>query len=540
MTPVAHWRRPQTGRSAVYSNKGLVSTSHPLASSTGVNILKRGGSACDAAIAMAAVLNVVEPFSTGIGGDTFALIHVPGESSPRAINGSGYAPKSLSYYQLTEEQGFTQMPLRGPTPITVPGALSAWQTIHNEFGRLPWEEIFQPAIHYAQEGFPVSPVVAQVWHELVPILKAHEGAVQTYLREKNQSPRAGDIWKQPALASTLQQIAKEGSLVFYKGDIASRIEEFMQQEGGYLQAADLAHFQAQWTTPISLELYDHQLWEHGPNSQGIVTLMILAIVENLEIHRYRVNSAKYLHCLIEATKIAFSDAFTYLADPEWMDSNWKRLLSRDYGQRQAAIINLNRALDTLPTPFPLIGEDTIYLTAVDRDGQAISLINSLFFGFGSGIVDPQTGIAFQNRGAGFSLVEGHPNQYESGKRPFHTIIPAMITSPDGDLIYSYGVMGGHHQPQGQAQVFLNLIIHGMDPQEAIETPRFHHDQFSNTVAIESPIGTETRTELRKRGHRMVSEIGTNFGGGQIIQRNPRSNVCCAGSDPRKDGQAQGV
>jgi gamma-glutamyltranspeptidase/glutathione hydrolase len=488
---------------------------------------------------MASVLNVVEPFSTGIGGDAFALIHVPGESRPRAINGSGFAPRSLSYHQLTEELGFTQIPLRGPIPITVPGALSAWQTIHNKFGRLSWEEVLQPAIHYARDGFPVSPVISQVWHDLIPVLRSHPGAAQTYLSENGQSPRAGDIWKQPALATTLTQISKEGSDVFYKGDIAIRTEEFMQQEGSYLQASDLDSFQAQWTDPISTVAYDTQLWEHGPNGQGLVTLLVLAIVEALEIHKYPINSAKYLHCLIEAKKLAFADAFAYVADPEWMDSNWKRLLSPDYAQGRAAIIEMGQVHKAQVNPYPLLGEDTVYLTAIDRNGMAISFINSLFYGFGSGVVDPQTGIAFQNRGAGFTLVKDHPNQYEPGKRPFHTIIPALITTLDGELLYSYGVMGGHHQPQGQAQVFLNLIVHNMDPQEAIETPRFHHDQFFNTVALESPINTETRLKLRKQGHQIVSEIGANFGGGQIIQRHPKSNVYCAGSDPRKDGQAQG-
>ncbi|MFW9855241.1 MAG: gamma-glutamyltransferase [Candidatus Thorarchaeota archaeon] len=539
MTPVIHWRRPQTGRSAVYSKNGLVSSSHPLASSAGIDVLKVGGSACDAAIAMASVLNVVEPFSTGIGGDAFALIHIPDEPRPRAINGSGFAPKNLSYQQLTEELELPQIPVRGPLPITVPGAVSAWQAIHDNYGRLPWEDILEPAIRYAQEGFPVSPVIAHVWKDQVPVLRSHEGAARTYLTHKQQSPQAGEIWKQPALANTLMKIAKEGSTVFYNGEIAFRIEEFIQQEGGYLQEADLSNYEAEWTDPISLELYDNLLWEHGPNGQGLTTLLILAIVEELEIHQYPVNSAKYLHCLIEAKKLAFSDAFAYIADPKWMDPNWKMLLSRDYAHTRASIIEMDCVQKTTSLPYPLLGEDTVYLTVVDGEGYAISFINSLFDAFGSGLVDPQTGIAFQNRGACFNLIKNHPNQYEPSKRPFHTIIPAMITSLDGELLYSYGVMGGHHQPQGQAQVYLNLVLHKMNPQQAIETPRFHHDQYTDTVAIESPVNVETRLELRNRGHRIVDEVGANFGGGQIIHCDPKSKVYCAGSDPRKDGQAQG-
>ena len=535
---VNFWRRPKSGRSAIHAKNGISASSQPLATSAGLKILQAGGSACDAAISMAAVLNVVEPFSTGIGGDAFALLYIPGESSPKAINGSGYSPRELSYDFLVNEKQLQYMPLTGVLPITVPGALSMWEILHEEYGKLPWKDILQPAIQYARKGFPVSPVIAQVWNELTPKLLMHEGAKKTYLVNEEHAPVSGEIFKQESLASTFDLIAKEGASVFYKGSIADRIEEFMQNEEGFLKSSDLKDYKAEWTKPISREIYNTILWEHGPNGQGIVTLMILAIAEELDIGRYNLNSAEYLHCLIEAKKLAFTDAFAYITDPEWMTFPLSKFLSEDYAQMRASQINPLKAITRNPLPIDS-GSDTIYLTTADSEGYAVSFINSLFYGFGSGIVDPKTGIAFQNRGGGFSLQKGHPNQYEPQKRPYHTIIPAMITDTESRLLYSFGVMGGHHQPQGQAQVFLNLILHGLDPQEAMSCPRFHHDQTSNTVAIEEPITLGVRSSLRRKNHHIVDCVGINFGGGQIIKHNLLSESYSAGSDPRKDGQAQG-
>ncbi|MFW9904622.1 MAG: gamma-glutamyltransferase [Candidatus Thorarchaeota archaeon] len=535
---VKFWRRPSSGRSAVHSCNGMVASSQPLASQTGIRILKAGGNACDASIAMAAVLNVVEPFSTGIGGDAFALLYIPGEKKPISINGSGYAPEGLTYNYLVDELNLVQMPIMGVLPITVPGAISAWEMIHEAYGNLPWEDVFQPAIKYAQEGFPVSPVIAQVWNELVPKLLKHEGAKKTYLINEQRAPRAGEIFKQKALASTFKTIAKHGSSTFYKGELSNRIIEFLQREGGFIKTSDLELFKAEWTKPISREIYSNIVWEHGPNGQGLVTLLILSILEELDIARYPQNSVDYFHYFLEAKKLAFSDAFAYLADLDYMTIPLSNFLSEEYAQIHASQINPRYAMKSIPAPLQM-GNDTVYLTAADKDGMVISFINSLFYGFGSGIVDPETGIAFQNRGTGFSLVKGHPNQYLPKKRPFHTIIPAMITSPDYELLYSFGVMGGHHQPQGQAQVFLNLILHEMDPQEAVDCPRFHHDQTTNTVAFEVPIGIKIRSELRKRGHHIVDSVGVNFGGGQIIQHDLSTDCYIGGSDPRKDGQVQG-
>ena len=535
---VKFWRRPHSGRSAVHACNGMVASSQPLASHTGIQILQAGGNACDAIVAMAAVLNIVEPFSTGIGGDAFALLFLPGEERPISINGSGYSPEGLTYNYLVDELSLVQMPNTGVLPITVPGALSAWEMIHETYGNLPWEEILKPAIKYAQDGFPVSPVIAQVWNELVPKLLKHEGAKKTYLINEERAPRAGEIFKQNPLASTFKKIAKQGASTFYKGELASRIVEFLQREEGFLKTSDLENFTAEWTTPISREIYNNIIWEHGPNGQGLVTLLILSILEELDIARYPHNSVDYLHYLIEAKKLAFADAFAYLADPEYMTIPLSKLLSEEYAQIHASQINPRFAMKSIPAPLQM-GNDTVYLTAADKGGMVISFINSLFYGFGSGVVDPETGIAFQNRGAGFSLTKNHPNQYLPKKRPFHTIIPAMITSPEHELLYSFGVMGGHHQPQGQAQVFLNLILNGMDPQEAIDCPRFQHDQTTNTVAFEEPIGIKIRSELRKRGHNILDSVGVNFGGGQIIRCDLSTGCYVGGSDPRKDGQVQG-
>ena len=535
---VKFWRRPSAGRSAIHAKNGLVASSQPLASSAGIKMLKAGGNACDAVIAMAAVLNVVEPFSTGIGGDAFALLHVPGENQPIGINGSGFSPRKLSYDALVSENKLSEIPLTGILPITVPGAVSVWGLIHEKFGLLSWEEVLGPAIEYANSGFPVSPLIAQVWNELVPKLKLHEGASRTYLIDEERAPRPGEMFTQEKLGTTFQKLAKHGYEFFYKGDLANRTIKFLQGEGSVIDIPDLNDFSAEWTKPISKVIYDHQLWEHGPNGQGLVTLQILAIAEELDIARYPLNSAKYLHFLIEAKKLAFSDAFAYIADPDSMTVKVSDFLSDRYAHTRASQINPRKALNKLPYTLDM-GEDTVYLTAIDKEGFAISFINSLYYGFGSGIVDPITGIAFQNRGAGFTLKKGHPNQYEPHKRPYHTIIPAMITSPStNQLLHSFGVMGGHHQPIGQSQVFLNLVLHGMDPQDAINCPRFHHEQNSNLVAFEEPIPLQVKAQLRGMAHNVRDSVGMNFGGGQIISVSENGSYM-GGSDPRKDGQAQG-
>ena len=535
---VNFWRRPLSGRSAIYAKNGIVASSQPLASSVGLEILKKGGNAVDASIAMAAMLNVVEPFSTGIGGDAFALIYIPGEKKPLAINGSGYSPQSLSYEYLAEELGLKSMPLTGFLPITVPGALSLWDMIHEKLGKLPWETILTPAVYYARNGFAVSPVISQVWRELVPKLFLNKGASKIYLINQNRAPSTGEIFKQPNLAKTLEKIAEEGSRVFYEGELAQKIIKYFEEGGGFLKSSDLADFKAEWTKPISKEFFDHVLWEHGPNGQGLITLMILSIAEECDIGQYSHNSVDYIHCLLEAKKLAFADAFANIADPESMKVSAEDYLTEKYAQTRSSQINPIQAMKNPPNPLNM-GEDTIYLTAADSDGIVISFINSLFYGFGSGIVDPETGIAFQNRGAGFSLEKDHSNQYEPRKRPFHTIIPALVTNSKNDFLYSFGVMGGHHQPQGQAQVFLNMVLFDMDPQSAIESPRFNHEQFSNVVGLEAPIPISIRMKLREKGHNIVDCVGMNFGGGQIIKNDPEIAVYIAGSDPRKDGQAQG-
>ena len=366
----------------------------------------------------------------------------------------------------------------------------------------------------------------------------HEGFRRTYLIDETRAPKVGELFYQPQLGQTLQDLAKYGSDGFYKGNLANRTIEFLQNEGSKISASDFSEYSAEWTEPISQEIYNNILWEHGPNGQGLVALQILTIAEEYDIAAYPLNSPEYLHCLIEAKKLAFSDAYAYLADPHSMTVEISEFLDDKYAQSRSSQINPRKAIENLPSILKL-GTDTVYLTAIDSDGMAISFINSLYEGFGSGIVDPETGIAFQNRGAGFTLQKNHPNQYQPRKRPFHTIIPAMVTDPvSGILKYSFGVMGGHHQPQGHAQVFLNLVLHGMNPQEAISTPRFHHNKNLNVISVEQPISINVRKTLRKMGHNIIDSVGVNFGGGQIIQVTEHGSYI-GGSDPRKDGQAQG-
>ncbi|MCK4848633.1 MAG: gamma-glutamyltransferase, partial [Candidatus Heimdallarchaeota archaeon] len=336
---VNFWRRPFSGRSAVHAKNGMVASSQPLATSTGLQILQAGGNACDAIVATAAVLNVVEPFSTGIGGDAFALLHIPGEKRPLAINGSGYSFKNLSYDHLVNEEGLKEIPLTGVLPITVPGALSMWAIMHDKYGVLDWKDVLTPAINYAKFGFPVSPVIAQVWGELVPKLMQHEGSKKNYLIENERSPREGEIFKQRALAKTFEIIANDGKDAFYRGEISNRIVNFLQKEGSRITSSDLVDFSAEWTEPISQDIYDHILWEHGPNGQGLVTLQILAIAEEYDIAQYPLNSVNYLHCLIEAKKLAFSDAYAYLSDPVSMKVNVAEFLNDSYAQIRASQIN---------------------------------------------------------------------------------------------------------------------------------------------------------------------------------------------------------
>lgn len=530
---VNFWRRSKSGRSSVVANN-IVATSQPLASQAGIQMMMQGGNAVDAAVAAAAVLNVVEPYSTGIGGDAFALLYIPDEKKPIAINGSGSAPQDLSYAYLTEELELAEIPVRGILPITVPGAVSMWGKLLDEYGNLSMDEVLAPAIMYAEDGFHASPVISQVWQEIEKSLTTYSGLSSVYY----PAPSVGQKVKNTALAETFKRIALDGSDEFYKGDTASQMVEFLQKEGGFLSEKDLNNFEAEWTEPISKELYGYNLWEHGPNGQGLIVQLLLSIAQELDIGSYAYNSAEYIHLLVEAKKMAFTDGLHYICDPKTNEVPIDYLLSEEYSMKRASQISPNHALQSYPSPINM-GEDTVYLATADNEGMSISFINSLFYGFGSAMVDPSTGVAFQCRGAGFSLAKNHPNQYEPGKRPYHTIIPGMITDEHDELAYSFGVMGGHHQPQGQAQVFLNLIIQDMDPQTALSAPRFHHEQRINTLAVESPIDISVKTALRKLGHAIVPDIGTNFGGGQIIMNDKKNGCYVAGSSPRKDGCANG-
>lgn len=527
---VKFWRRPLSGRSAIVA-KNVVATSQPLAVNAGLDIMKKGGNAVDAAVAVSSVLNVVEPYSTGIGGDAFALLSIPGEKEPIAINGSGFSPENLTLKYLTEELNLTEMPLSGVLPITVPGTVSAWEKLIEKYGNLSLDEILKPAIHYAENGFHVSPLIAQVWKLFNKFESDYPNLAKVYL----PAPKVGDLAKNVNLAETFKIIGKEGAAAFYKGDISNNIVEFMEKNKGFISNKDLSNYEAEWTKPISKEIFGHKLWQHGPNGQGLITILILALAETLKINSFKRDSSEYLHRLVESKKMAFIDGENYICDPKFNEIPIDELLSEKYPKERILDFS-SQALDKYPNSINF-GEDTVYATTADSSGMAVSLINSLFYGFGSFMVDKNTGICFQNRGAGFSF--SGKNIYEPKKRPFHTIIPAMITDMDNQLEYSFGVMGGHHQPQGQAQVYLNLIVHGLDPQEAISAPRFHHNQKENILSIEEPLYELIGKQLQQKGHQIVEPKGVNFGGGQIIKFDKRNNCFIAGSDPRKDGQASG-
>ncbi len=494
--------------------------------------MREGGNAVDAAVAAAAVLDVVEPFSTGCGGDAFALVHVPGRDSPLAFNGSG---RSGSLFELEDllERGWTEMPLRGGVPVTVPGALHLWYTLSKEYGRLEFSEVLAPAIRYAREGFPVSPLVAQYWDLLVPVLQNDEA--RRVFAIDGRAPVMGEVMRNPDLAQTFETVAREGIEAFYAGEIAQQIVDTVQQHGGSITVEDLERHATVQTAPVSVPYGDVEVFEHPPNGQGFAALIMLRMMSEFELSRLVPRDPGRLHIMIEAKKLAYADLYQHNCDPEFHRIPLDRLLSADYVRERASLIDMDSAMTPPSSGIPL-GDDTVYLATADGSGMAVSFINSLYTGFGSGLVVPGTGIKLQNRGALFSLDPSHPNCYAPRKRPFHTIIPGALYR-EGDLYGVFGIMGGAHQAQAHAQFVSNLVDYRMTPQEALEFPRFHHDQKNNTVAIESGIPSYVQGLLRRKGHRLVHETMSGFGGGQAIMR--LDEVWMTGSDHRKDGQAAG-
>ena len=526
------------GRSTVYAPNGAIATSQPLATAAGLAVLERGGNAIDAAVTAAAVLNVVEPMMTGAGGDLFALLWSAKEKKLVGLNGSGRSGSLISR-DLLIQRGHRTMPSSGPESITVPGALAAWNDLLVKYGTITLAEALGPAIKLAEEGFPLSPVVANDWLILGGVLKKDEGARATYL-VGDQIPVTGDWITNRDLAATFRIVAKDGVGAFYGGSLGARVAKRIQNLGGFITVADLAAHHSDWVTPMSAPFKGYRLYELPPNGQGIAALEMLRILEPFDLKSMGHNSAPYLHHLIEAKKLAFADLERFVGDPAAMKTPAEHLLSDGFiAERRSRLDPAKAMTRTEPGPALTAGE-TIYLTAADQSGNMVSLINSLAGGFGSGVVVPGTGLALQNRGAGFTLTEGLPNTIAPRKRPFHTIIPAFVTKVDASGAespwMSYGVMGGAMQPQGHVQVLLNLLVFGMDLQEALDQARFRHLSGSR-VALEWPIGGSVRTELRAMGHEVVDLIPSSAGGAQAIRKLARGYA--AASDPRKDGMAAG-
>jgi gamma-glutamyltranspeptidase/glutathione hydrolase len=530
-TPV----RFESRRSNVLARHGLVATSQPLAAMAGLRVLVDGGNAADAAVTVAAMLNVVEPMSTGIGGDCFALAYDARDRQVTALNGSGRAPAAFT---LAEAQrlDLREVPLTGPLPVTVPGTISGWAALLTRFGTLSLAECLAPAIRTAEEGFAVSERISAGWRGSTDKLARDEAAARTYL----PAPQPGEIHRQPDLARTLRLIAQDGAVAFYQGTLARQIAAAVQAKGGYLAEEDLAAHSATWAAPIRTAYRGVEILEHPPNGQGLAALLALNIVEGYDLAGMGFYDPARWHLLIEAMRLGMVDAGRYVADPALVDVPIAPLLSKEYAARRRALIQAGRSLP-LAAPGSPEHRDTVYLTVADGHGNAVSLINSLYYGFGSGLIVPGTGICLQNRGACFSLEPGHPNVLAGGKRPYHTIIPAMALR-DGRLWLSFGVMGGFMQPQGHLQVVVNMVDHGFDPQAALDAPRFRVDERGGPrVAVETAVPLKTRKALAALGHQVVPEttFEPGFGGGQIIALDAETGVLWGGSDPRKDGCAVG-
>ncbi|HEY3134669.1 MAG TPA: gamma-glutamyltransferase [Blastocatellia bacterium] len=525
----------KAGRSIVRAEHGMVASSQPLASQIGLEVLKRGGNAVDAAIAMAAVLNVTEPMMTGVGGDMFALVYWAKTGELKGLNASGRAPRALNLDYFAKK-GINTMPLTGMEPITVPGAVDGWVTLLEKYGTMKLADLLAPAIEYAQNGFPVMEKAARDWEASTEKLKKTPAAASNYLID-GRPPRAGEMFRQRNLAGTLRTLARGGRDAFYKGEIARSIVDYCQKNGGFLSMQDFAEHRSEWVEPISTDYRGYKLYECPPNGQGLTALLMLNILEGFDLSSMDARPEAYYHTLIEATKLAFADRNKYIADPGFAKVPVRQLLSKEYAASRRALIDPDHAL-AAPEPGIVRGEsDTTYFTVIDKDHNAVSFINSLFEEFGSGIVAGDTGIVLHDRGAGFSLDPSHANRIEPGKRPFHTIIPAMVFK-DGKLFMSFGVMGGAIQPQGHVQVLTNLIDLGMNLQQAIEAPRFRYLD-GNRVILEDEMTGPIINSLIAKGHQRATQAGASMGGGQAIIIDPSSGTLMGASDPRKDGMALG-
>jgi gamma-glutamyltranspeptidase/glutathione hydrolase len=542
-------------RSEVLARHGMVATSVPLATQVGIDILKKGGNAIDAAIAANAALGLMEPTGSGIGGDLYAIVYSAKENKLYGLNASGRSPLGLSYEGMQAELAKLKretIPPTGMLPISVPGCVSGWQELQKKFGKLSLADNLAPAVRYAEEGFPVSDLVAYYWGRAVPLYKGLPGAfLETYtLDGKGRAPAKGDIFKNPALARTLRLIGETKGDAFYKGEIADKMDAFMQANGGFLRKVDFEKHTATWVEPASTNYRGYDVYELPPNGQGIAALQMLNVLEGFDLRKMGFNSPEALHVMVEAKKLAWADRAKFYADPEFSKVPLAGLISKPYGVERRKLIDLNRAAKSVDAGNPALRDgDTIYMCAADNEGNMISLIQSNFRGMGSGVVAPGLGFMFQDRGELFAMEPGHANVYAPGKRPFQTIIPAFAMK-DGKPWLAFGVMGGGMQPQGHVQVLVNMIDFDMNVQEAGDASRWQHEGDNEPtgekmtdggyVEVETAVPWESVRELRKKGHDVRIGFG-GFGGYQAIKMEMRDGqrVYVGASESRKDGQAAG-
>ncbi|MEI8213083.1 MAG: gamma-glutamyltransferase [Planctomycetota bacterium] len=536
-------------RSVVFARGGMACTSDPRATAAALRILKEGGSAVDAAIAANAVLGVVEPMSCGIGGDLYSIVWDAKTGTISGLNASGRSPRNLSR-QVFRDKGLKEIPLYGPLSWSVPGCVAGWFDLHSKLGKLSMEQILQPAIELAENGFPVAPIIAGYWAKTEQSFAAWPDSKSTFLLEGKKAPRAGDVFTNPRLASTYRLIAAQGPSVFYEGTIADRIVAFSQANGGYFSKEDFANHHNEWVNPVSTNYRGYDVWQIPPNGQGLSVLQILNVLEQHDVRSMGWGSPDYTHLLLESKKLAYADRARFYADMAFESVPVSELSSKEYAQKQNARIDLQRAATSVAPGDPkLIHGDTIYLCVVDSDRNCCSLIQSNFHGFGSQVVPGDVGFALQNRGNLFSLDETHPNRLEPGKRPFHTIIPSLVTQA-GKPVFVFGVMGGDMQPQGQAQVLVNWIDFGMNIQMAGDAARVRHegsatptsvpaDPQGGVVHYESGLPAATVEELVRRGHR-VQKARASMGGYQGILIDWERGVLQGATESRNDGVALGI
>ena len=531
-------------RSEVIARNGMAATSQPLATQVALDILKKGGTAIDAAIAADAVLGVVEPTGAGIGGDIFAIIWSADKGKLYGLNGSGRSPRSLKL-EYFKENRFEFVPSYGPLPVSVPGCVDGWFEMHDMFGHLPMKDVLQPAITYAREGFPVTEVIADALKHGTDLLKEYPNIKEVYM-PTGKTPSKGEVFRNPLLANTLEKIVRGGRYEFYRGSIARDIAAFMKKQGGFLSYDDMYRHHSEWVEPVSTTYRGYEVWELPPNGQGIAALQMLNILEGYDIASMGFGSAEYIHVFTEAKKLAFEDRAKYYADPFFSKTPVAQLLSKKYAAERRKLINLDKAAK-IYDPGRIEAANTIYLTVADKYGNMVSLIQSNYRGMGSGMCPDGLGFVLQDRGEMFSLAEGHNNVYAPGKRPFHTIIPAFITKNKKPWI-SFGVMGGDMQPQGHVQIVVNLIDFKMNLQEAGDAPRIHHigsseptgQQMTNggILLLESGFRTEVIQKLMSMGHTIQWDLG-GYGGYQAIMWDEKNKVWFGASESRKDGQAAG-